>query len=105
MADMSSGAAIRVIHVFPNAARLSCGPCNAIMAFMECQMRQGLDVRAVGPVDSDVPPARQQPVDHLPLLELDVAAADFDDRVLAGAGDGKAVFHFHGISPWSEKLA
>jgi len=102
---MPSKTNFRVIHVFPNSARLSCGPCNAVMAFMESQLRHGLDVRAVGPVDNHIPPDRSQPVAHLLLKEFDLAAGDFCSQMLAQAEGARSLFHFHGISPWSDLLA
>jgi glycosyltransferase involved in cell wall biosynthesis len=105
MADMLSGAVIRVIHVFPNAARLSCGPCNAIMAFMECQMQHGLDVSAISPVDADIPPERCQPIDHLPIREFDPAKEDFYLMAQAAANRPETVYHFHGIGSWMDGIA
>ncbi|MBW8864077.1 MAG: glycosyltransferase family 4 protein [Verrucomicrobia bacterium] len=77
----------------------------AIIAFMECQLEHGLDVRAVGPLDAIVPEGPSLPVEHLPLKEFNLATDDFCSKMLAEAGDGPAIFHFHGLSPWSDRLA
>ncbi|HTB85065.1 MAG TPA: glycosyltransferase family 4 protein [Candidatus Sulfotelmatobacter sp.] len=102
---MSSAASIRVIHVFPNSARLTCGPCNAVIAFIECQLQHGLDVRAISPADPHIPVDRRQAIEHLPITEFDPAGAAPESVALAAAGDAPAVFHFHGLSPWSDQLA
>jgi glycosyltransferase involved in cell wall biosynthesis len=75
------------------------------MAFMESQLRHGLDVRSVGPVDDLIPAGRRQAVDHLPLKEFDLADGNFCRKIIAEAGDGPGVFHFHGLAPWSDRLA
>lgn len=102
---MRSSAHFRVVHVFPNSARLSCGPCNAIMAFMECQLERGLDVRALGPADAGIPAERRQPIEHLPIAEFDLATADYGAVALAAADGPRTVFHFHGIERWMDKIA
>ena len=100
---MTTATAPRVVHVFPNSARLSCGPCNAVMAFMECQLQQGLEVRALSPADAQIPVERQQSIEHLPIREFD-PAADFCAEALALAENPRTVFHFHGLDPWQAKL-
>ena len=101
---MSSAASYRIIHVFPNAARLSCGPCNAVMAFMECQLEQGMDVGAISPADPHIPEASRQPIEHLPIEEFDFAG-NYRERALKMSGPKPAVFHFHGIERWMDELA
>src|ERR1700733_2666423 len=81
----SISASFRVVHVFPDSARLSCGPCNAIMAFMESQLQQGLDFRAISPSDHHIPVERRQPIEHLPITEFDLETADACDVALAAA--------------------
>jgi len=93
------------VHVFPNSARLSCGPCNAIMAFMECQLQHGLDVRAIGPADPHIPAERRQPIEHLPIAEFDIETADYCAVALAAAAGPRTVFHFHGVAPWMDQIA
>ncbi|MDR3457459.1 MAG: glycosyltransferase family 4 protein [Verrucomicrobiae bacterium] len=102
---MSSNASIRVVHVFPNAARLSCGPCNAIMAFMECQRQHGLEVSAISPVDAQIPAGRRQPIEHLPIEEFDLATDNYCGLARARAEFPRTVFHFHGLSPWQDQIA
>ncbi len=101
---MITATAPRVVHVFPNSARLSCGPCNAIMAFMECQLQQGLEVQALSPADPHIAAERRQPIEHLPIQEFDLATEDFCARALKLAEAPRTVFHFHGIEPWLDTL-
>ena len=96
---------LQIVHVFPNSARLSCGPCNAIMAFMECQLQRGLNVRAIGPADLHIPAERRQPIEHLPITEFDIETSDYWASALALADNTRTVFHFHGIAPWMSRLA
>jgi glycosyltransferase involved in cell wall biosynthesis len=101
---MPSNASIRIVHVFPNAARLSCGPCNAIMAFMECQRQHGLEVRALSPVDPHIPAERRQSIAHLPIQEFDLPVDDPCALALALAEAPGTVFHFHGLAPWQDPI-
>jgi len=96
----------RVIHVFPDSARISCGPCNAILAIMESQQSHGMDVRGISPIDNDIPAAQRQPIEHLPICEVDYGAAGFAATAMAARAVGKkAVFHFQGIAPKTNRLA
>ena len=76
------------------------------MAFMKCQLQHGLEVRAIAPADHYVPAERRQPIEHLPIQEMNVDSPDFCVAAMAvSPGPGSVVFHFHGISPWSGRLA
>jgi glycosyltransferase involved in cell wall biosynthesis len=103
---MTANGGFRVIHVFPDSARLSCGPCNAILAIMESQISHGMDVRGISPVDNKIPAAQRQPIDHLPIREVDFGAADFSSTAMAArAEDRGSIFHFQGIAPRTNRLA
>ncbi len=103
---MTASGSFRVVHVFPDSARLSCGPCNAILAIMESQQRQGMDVRGISPVDDRIPAAQRQPIEHLPIREMDFGAADFFSNALAARAEGRGlIFHFQGIAPRTNQLA
>jgi glycosyltransferase involved in cell wall biosynthesis len=103
---MTASGGFRVIHVFPDSARMSCGPCNAILAIMESQQMHGMDVIGLSPLDDPVPPEQRQPIEHLPIREVDFAAADFAATALAARAEGRgAVFHFQGIAPKTNRLA
>jgi len=77
----------------------------AVIAFMECQLQHGLDVRAVGPLDTITLDGPSLPVGHLPLKEFNPETQDFYSKTLAEMGNGPGLFHFHGLSPWSDRLA
>jgi len=103
---MTASASLRVIHVFPDSARLSCGPCNAILAIMESQISHEMDVRGISPVDDEIPAGQRQPIDHLPIREVDYGAADFSSTAMAPkAEDRGSIFHFPGIAPRTNRLA
>jgi glycosyltransferase involved in cell wall biosynthesis len=102
---MASKDGFQIVHVFPNSARLSCGPCDAIMAFMESQRECGLEVRAISPADDTVAPERRRPIEHLPIQEFNLDRADFSSMVGERSGGDQEIFHFHGLSPWSDRLA
>lgn len=103
---MTVSASFRVVHVFPDSARLSCGPCNAILAIMESQLSHGMDVRGISPVDNEIPAAQRQPIEHLPIREVDFGAADFSSTAMAAkAGDRGSIYHFQGIAPRTNRLA
>lgn len=72
---------------------------------MECQMQHGLDVRGVGPLDNCLPAEQCLSIAHLPIKEYDSQAVNFSAQVLAEAGTGPCIYHFHGLSPWSDQLA
>ena len=103
---MTASGSFRVVHVFPDSARLSCGPCNAILAIMESQQNFGMDIVGLSPVDNSIPASQRQPIEHLPIRELDFAAADFASIALAARAEGRgSVFHFQGIAPRTNGLA
>jgi glycosyltransferase involved in cell wall biosynthesis len=103
---MTASASFRVIHVFPDSARLSSGPCNAILAIMESQLSHGMDVRGISPVDNKIPAAQRQPIEHLPIREVDFEAADFSSTAMAAkAEDRDSIFHFQGIASRTNRLA
>ena len=103
---MTASASFRVVHVFPDSARLSSGPCNAILAIMESQLSHGMDVRGISPVDNKIPAAQRQPIEHLPIREVDFGAADFSSTAMAAkAEDRDSIFHFQGIAPKTNQLA
>lgn len=103
---MTASASFRVVHVFPDSARLSSGPCNAILAIMESQLSHGMDVRGISPVDNKIPAAQCQPIEHLPIREVDFGAADFYSTAMAAkAEDRGSIFHFQGIAPRTNRLA
>jgi glycosyltransferase involved in cell wall biosynthesis len=102
---MIASASFRVVHVFPDSARLSSGPCNAILAIMESQLSHGMDVRGISPVDNKIPAAQRQPIEHLPIREVDFRAADFSSIAMAAkAEDRGSIFHFQGIAPITNRL-
>ena len=102
---MTASASFRVVHVFPDSARLSSGPCNAILAIMESQLSHGMDVRGISPVDHKIPAAQRQPIEHLPIREVDFEAADFSSIAMAAkAEDRGSIFHFQGIAPVTNRL-
>ena len=88
---MTASGGFRVVHVFPDSARLSCGPCNAILAIMESQQRHGMDIRGISPVDNDIPAAQRQPIEHLPIREVDYGAADFAATAMAARRESRMV--------------
>jgi len=100
---MISESDFRIIHVFPYTAHMAGGHSNAILAFMEAQMRQGLDVRGLAPTAHDIPTELRRPVKHLPLVEMDFSAPDFFKRAMASTtGCERPIFHFHGyIRPFA----
>ena len=103
---MTASGGFRVVHVFPDSARVSCGPCNAILAIMESQQRHGMDIRGISPVDNNIPAAQRQPIEHLPIREVDYGSADFAATAMATRAAGqRAVFHFQGIAPKTNRLA
>jgi glycosyltransferase involved in cell wall biosynthesis len=103
---MTANGGFRAVHVFPDSARLSCGPCNAILAIMESQQRHGMDIQGISPVDDDIPEAQRQPIEHLPIREVDYGAADFATTAMAAkTANQSAVFHFQGIAPKTNRLA
>jgi glycosyltransferase involved in cell wall biosynthesis len=103
---MTANGGFRVVHVFPDSARLSCGPCNAILAIMESQQNHGMDVKGISPVDHNIPAAQCQRIEHLPIREVDFGAADFASTALAARAEGRgAIFHFHGIASRTNQLA
>ena len=103
---MTANGGFRVVHVFPDSARLSCGPCNAILAIMESQQNHGMDVKGISPVDHNIPVAQCQRIEHLPIREVDFGAADFASTALAARAEGRgAIFHFHGIASRTNQLA
>jgi glycosyltransferase involved in cell wall biosynthesis len=103
---MTASGGFRVIHVFPDSARLSCGPCNAIMAIIESQQGHGMDVRGLSPLDSSIPAAEGQRIEHLPIRELDFGAADFASAAMAVAAEGRgSIYHFQGIARRTNELA
>jgi glycosyltransferase involved in cell wall biosynthesis len=105
-ARMTANGGFRVVHVFPDSARLSCGPCNAILAIMESQQNHGMDVKGISPVDQNIPVAQCQRIEHLPIREVDFGAADFASTALAARAEGRgAIFHFHGIASRTNQLA
>ena len=105
-ARMTANGGFRVVHVFPDSARLSCGPCNAILAIMESQQNHGMDVKGISPVDHNIPAAQCQRIEHLPIREVDFGAADFASTALAARAEGRgAIFHFHGIASRTNQLA
>ncbi len=100
-----SANAFRVIHVFPDSARLSSGPCNAILAFMESQRRHGMDIVAISPLDGEVPKAQRQPIEHLPIREMVFHSDGFVENALGLRAEGRAsVYHFEGISQVTNRL-
>jgi glycosyltransferase involved in cell wall biosynthesis len=102
---MTASASFRVVHVFPDSARLSSGPCNAILAIMESQLNHGMDVRGISPVDNGIPAAQRQPIEHLPISEVDFGAADFSSTAMAASAEGRgSIFHFQGIAPRTNRL-
>jgi len=72
---------------------------------MESQLQHGLDVRALSPSDHPIPIERRQPIEHLPIAEFDPQTADACAVALAAASGARTVFHFHGLSPWTDKVA
>ncbi len=103
---MTANGGFRVVHVFPDSARVSCGPCNAILAIMESQRSHGMDITGLSPIDNDIPAAQRQPIEHLPIREVDYGAADFPATAMTARAAGKgAVFHFQGIAPKTNRLA
>jgi glycosyltransferase involved in cell wall biosynthesis len=103
---MTPSSGFRVVHVFPDSARLSSGPCNAILAIMESQQMHGMDVLGLSPLDNPVPPAQRQPIEHLPIREVTFGAADFAATALAARAERRqAVYHFQGIAPKTNRLA
>ena len=103
---MTASGGFRVVHVFPDSARLSCGPCNAMLAIMESQQRHGMDIRGISPVNNDIPAAQRQPIEHLPIREMDYGSGDFAATAMAARAAGqRAVFHFQGIAPKTNGLA
>ena len=71
---------------------------------MESQRRQGLEVRAFSPLHS-IPEERSQPIAHLPIMEFDLATKDPGELALEAAAGERTVFHFHGLSAWSDRTA
>jgi hypothetical protein len=105
-ARMTASASFRVVHVFPDSARLSCGPCNAILAIMESQISHGMDVRGISPVNNKLPVAQRQPIDHLPIREVDFGASGLSaTAMVATAEDRGSIFHFQGIASSMNRLA
>lgn len=103
---MTANGGFRVVHVFPDSARLSCGPCNAILAIMESQQNHGMDVKGISPVDHNIPAAQCQRIEHLPIREVDFGAADFVLTAMAASADARgSIFHFQGIAPRTNRLA
>jgi glycosyltransferase involved in cell wall biosynthesis len=102
---MSSIPALQIVHVFPGSARVACGPCDAIKTFMESQAEYGLRVSAISPMDDGIDRDRSRPIEHLPIREFDLEREAFPSMPELQCGPGRRVFHFHGISPWSDRLA
>ena len=103
---MTANAGFRVVHVFPDSARFSSGPCNAILAIMESQQCHGMDITGLSPIDQDIPAGQRQPIEHLPIREVDYGAADFSATAIAARAAGKdVVFHFQGIARRTNRLA
>jgi glycosyltransferase involved in cell wall biosynthesis len=103
---MTANDGFRVVHVFPDSARISCGPCNAILAIMESQQSHGMDITGLSPIDNDIPAAQRQAIEHLPIREVDYGAADFAATAMTARAAGKGtVFHFQGIDPKTNRLA
>lgn len=75
------------------------------MAFMECQRQQGLEARAISPVDPYIPAERRQPIEHLPIHEFDLATENHCATALALVEEGRTILHFHGLSPWQDQIA
>jgi glycosyltransferase involved in cell wall biosynthesis len=94
---MESKTDFRVIHVFPYSARLSGGHSNAILAFIEGQLRYGMDVRAISPCDKNIPPDQGTRIQQLPVREMDFDAPGFWPAAMeSAAGCPHPLFHFHG---------
>jgi glycosyltransferase involved in cell wall biosynthesis len=102
---MSLKAGMQVVHVFPNSARVACGPCDAIKAFMACQGESGLDVRAISPVDDHIPIDQVRSIEQLRIREFHADREDFQTMPELRPDGSRKVFHFHGLSPWSDEIA
>jgi len=103
---MFSPGTLGVVHIFPNSAREVSGPSSAIIAFMESQLLQGLEVRALSPIPTDLPENQSRGIGHLPIQEIE---ANLEAYINAAReirqGRARIVFHFHGISRLEEGLA
>jgi glycosyltransferase involved in cell wall biosynthesis len=65
-----------------------------------------MDVRGISPVDNTIPAAQRQPIEHLPISEVDFGAADFSSTAMAASAEGRdSIFHFQGIAPRTNRLA
>ncbi len=95
--QMMSKTEFRVVHVFPYSPRLVGGHSNAILAFMEAQLRRGMEVQGICPAASGIPTELERRVEHLPIRELDFTAPDLCHRAMeSAAGCERPIFHFHG---------
>jgi glycosyltransferase involved in cell wall biosynthesis len=95
--SMISEPDFRIIHVFPYTAHMAGGHSNAIIAFMEGQARQGIEVRGICPLAQGVPGELQRRVEHVPIRELDFDAPDFWAKAMESTmGCQRPIFHFHG---------
>jgi glycosyltransferase involved in cell wall biosynthesis len=56
-------------------------------------------------MDDEIPAGQRQPIEHLPIREVDYGAADFSSTAMAAkAGDRGSIFHFQGIAPRTSRL-
>lgn len=96
----SLGDNVRIVHVFPHSARLSGGHTNAIHAFMQGQAQQGIDVRGLSPLPTDLPPELEIPIDSQVVSEFDFASPGLARAALELVeGRRRPLFHFHGCPP------
>ena len=72
---------------------------------MESQAEYGLAVSAISPVDNYLDPARIRPIEHLPIREFDPEREELPAMPELQPGPNRKVFHFHGISHWSDRMA
>ena len=101
---MKFSAAFRVVHVFPDCARRSSGPTNAILGFMESQLLHGMDVQGISPSDPCIPEGERQEIERWPIREfrldeIQSAAIEYTSK------NRPTIFHFDGTTAWSNKLA
>jgi glycosyltransferase involved in cell wall biosynthesis len=72
---------------------------------MVSQLESGLEVRAISPIDNHIAPNRRQDINHMAIREFDSGRADFAALAADESRGARTIFHFHGITPWSDTLA
>lgn len=106
LGSMSLQSSIKIIHVFPYSAQMAGGHSNAIIAFMQSQIRRGMRVCGISPIGERVPIELSRSIQDLQIHELDFESPDFFRKAMEFAKDcEQSVFHFHGYTPRFSRMS